>query len=100
MRQGTHIAYLFPWSESRVVSCNCKELNLQVASSLLRNANSNLTSCKFILRVGSKITSFKLLLASYKFEDKNLWVTSCVLWVENSKMLFYEVPVALYELKV
>ena len=33
-------------------------------------------------------------------EDKNLWVTSCVLWVENSKILFYEVPVALYELKV
>ena len=82
------------------MSCNCKEINLQVASSLLRVANSNFTGCKFILRVRNKITSCKLLSASYKSEDKNLWVASCVLWVENSKILFYEVPVALYELKV
>ena len=82
------------------MSCNCKETNLQVASSLLRNANSNFTSCRFILRVGNKITSCKLLFASYKFEDKNLWVSSCVLWLENTKILVYEAPVALYELKV
>ena len=73
---------------------------MQVGSSLLRTANSNFTSYKFILRVGNKITSCKLLFASYKFEDKNLWVVSCVLWLENAKILAYEAAVALYDLKV
>ena len=54
---------------------------------------SNFTSCKFILRVGNKITNCKLLFASWellfascKFKEKILRVANSVLWVENLKI--------------
>ena len=57
-----------------------------------------------ILRVANLFCELEIKLrvtsCFFQVEDKNLWVASCVLWVENSKTLSYEVPVALYELKV
>ena len=74
---------------------------------LLYELRSNFTSCKFILRVGNKITSCESLFAScellstsWKFKKIILRVTSCVLWVAKLKILFYELPVAFYDLKV
>ena len=56
---------------------------------------SNFASCKFILRVGNKFTSCKLLFVSCellftscKFKEIILRVASCALWVENLKKLF------------
>ena len=38
---------------------------------------SNFTSCKFILRVGNKISRFELLFMSSKFQKIILWIASC-----------------------
>ena len=61
---------------------------------------SNFTSSKFILQVENKITSSKLRFTSCKFKEIILRVASYVLWVENSKILFYEFPVAFYRLNI
>ena len=57
-------------------------------------SESNFTICKFILPVGNKIMSSKLLFAScqmlypsYKFKEIILRVASCVLWDENFKFI-------------
>ena len=49
--------------ELQVMSCDLKKINLRLATSFLR-LKSNFKSPKFILRVGNKITSCKLLFAS------------------------------------
>ena len=68
---------------------------------------SNFPGSKFVLWVGSKTMSCKLLFASCelistscKFKKIILRVASCVLWVESSKNLFYKLPIAFYELKM
>ena len=58
---------------------------------------SNFTSCNFILRVENKIASSKSRFTSCKFKEIVLRVASCVLWVENLKILFYKLPVDFYK---
>ena len=62
---------------------------------------SKFTSCKFILRFRNKITSCKLLLASCKFKETILRVAARVVsCAEDLKILFYELSVAFYKLRV
>ena len=67
---------------------------------------SNFTSCKFILWVGNKITSYKLLFASCKllftsckFKEIILRLASCVLGAENLKKYFTSCQLLFMSLK-
>ena len=61
---------------------------------------SNFTNCKFILRVGNKITSCKLLFASCKFKEIVLQVASCELRVVSRDFKKINLRVASYFLWV
>ena len=88
---------------SAFITYELQVVNYELWAAILRKWNyelrvpfyelkSNCTSCKFVLRVGNKITSCKLLYASCellftscKFKKIILRVATCVLWVENWK---------------
>ena len=64
-------------------------------SSFLRIAN---LFCE--LEIKLRVVSCFLRVASWRFKEILLRVASSVLWVENLKKLFCELPVAFYELKI
>ena len=64
--------------ELRVASYNFKKIKIY-------ELRSNCTSWKFILRVGNKSTSCKLLFTGCNFKEISLRVAGCVLRVERSK---------------
>ena len=76
----------------QVARCDFKKINLRVASSFYE-LKKNFTSWKFILRVGNKTTSWKLLFIRFPFKKIILGVVSCVLRVVLCFASFF------YELK-
>ena len=95
-----HLCSGFITYELQVVSY---ELWNAILENKFRSSEFIFTSFKFVLRIGKNITSCKLLFVSCEFlftscKSKEIIVTSCVLWVENLKVLFYEQPDGVYEL--